>query len=52
MKECCEGNLGDLETPNPETPDLSVRVCRVCGARHFVLTVDPLALGIEAKELG
>jgi len=52
MKECCEKNLGEPETPNPEKPDLTVRTCQVCGARHFLLTVDPLEMGIVGSELG
>ncbi len=32
------------------TPGLTV--CRVCGRRHFTLTVDPVTLGLRGQALG
>ncbi len=55
MKECCAtpGNL-ELKPDHPDArpPDLSVKVCRVCGLRHFELTVDPGNLGLRGAEVG
>lgn len=46
MNPCCEKpeNLSEPQATN--RPDLVVRVCAVCGRRHFELTVDPLNLHI------
>jgi hypothetical protein len=51
-KSCCKGNLGPTETPNPSKPDLTVRTCQVCGARHYLLAVDPLELNLTGADLG
>lgn len=49
-KWCCrvEGNLVDRATGRD---DLSIKVCKVCGARHFTVTVDPGKLGVSLKGL-
>ena len=46
MQPCCEKpeNLGE---PKEVKEDLVVRVCAVCGRRHFELTVDPLHLNLR-----
>jgi len=43
---CCQepANL-ELQPPDPERPDLEVRVCK-CGRRHFELTIDPATIGL------
>ena len=51
MEPCCENmeNRSEPETPNPATPDLVLTRCKVCGRRHFELSVDPALIGIEVK---
>jgi hypothetical protein len=39
-RECCQ-DITNRSEPEQVSDDLSVTTC-VCGARHFVLTVDPL----------
>jgi len=48
-KECCKQpeNL----VPKQERPDLFINVCKVCGCRHFELTVDPGKLGLRGQSL-
>jgi hypothetical protein len=52
MKECCQvsENLSESRTPNPDKPELTVRVCE-CGAKHYTLDADALELGIFGTEL-
>lgn len=52
MKPCCEdlANRSEPETPNPDKPELTVTTC-VCGARHFELDIDPIAVGVEVTPL-
>jgi hypothetical protein len=47
MKDCCSilENLSEPETPNPGTPELTVRTCK-CGAKHYLLDADALDLNI------
>jgi ATP phosphoribosyltransferase regulatory subunit HisZ len=45
-RDCCSDQK-NLEGRASDRPDMTVRVCRVCGARHLELTVDPLRLGIR-----
>lgn len=47
VKPCCQVEE-NLSAPTEVKPDLIVRVCAVCGCRHFELTVDPLLLTIKA----
>jgi len=49
-KDCCrqEENLGPTIQ---ERPDLSYKVCKVCGCRHFELSVDPGILNVDVKPL-
>jgi hypothetical protein len=51
MEPCCE-NLENRTEPetDPERPDLTLTTCRVCGRRHFELTVDPALIGIKLGE--
>lgn len=48
-KECC-GQLENLE-PHQETPDLLINVCKICGCRHFELTVDSGKMGLIGGEV-
>lgn len=51
MEACCqdEANLGEPQATARE--DLVVRICKVCGRRHFELNVDPLRLGVAGGKL-
>jgi hypothetical protein len=54
MNRCCEvsANLEPKpEHPDARPPDLTVTVCRVCGARHFTLGIDPGAIGVQGAGL-
>ena len=46
MQPCC-ANPDNLSDPKEEREDLVIRVCSVCGRRHFELTVDPLKLTVR-----
>jgi hypothetical protein len=62
MEPCCSNPANrDTQPVSPEqreqarrvsgaTPGLTV--CRVCGRRHFTLTVDPVTLGLRGQALG
>lgn len=49
MEPCCQDleNRSEPAHPDPERTDLTVTVCKVCGRRHFELTVDPLVIGVK-----
>jgi hypothetical protein len=49
-KECCrkEENL----VAHQERPDLIIRRCKVCGCRHFELSVDVGRLGLKGQGIG
>ena len=49
LRECCADSANRDEQPQ-ERPDLSVQVCRVCGRRHFELTVDPIRIAVRNPE--
>lgn len=50
VRRCCK------DTRNTDfaqvRPDLVVGRCRVCGSRHFGLTVDPGVIGIHGAPMG
>lgn len=50
MKTCCstEGNLEVSE----ETHQTVIRKCKVCGARHIEVTLDPGSFGITGTGVG
>lgn len=50
MNECCE-QPKNLEEKDSGRPDLILRVCAVCGNRHFELQVDPGSLGLRGAAL-
>lgn len=47
---CCAAATNLMAFPSGQ-PDLILRVCQVCGRRHFELTVDPGQFGITLKGL-
>lgn len=50
MKPCCE--KPDNREVVEQTEDHKVERCKVCGAKHYELSVDPIILGVEAAPLG
>ena len=48
-KECCQ-KVENLEL-RLYRPDLVINVCKVCGCRHFELTVDPGKLRLRGQSL-
>jgi hypothetical protein len=48
MEPCCQ-DLENRTEPEPvdERPDLTITRCKVCGRRHFELTVDPGEIGLK-----
>jgi len=52
MKPCCQvpENLSEPKAPNPEKPELTVRICK-CGAKHYSLDADALEMNIFGAEL-
>lgn len=44
VKECCL-NADNLQE-SKLSEDLTVQTCRECGCRHFLLTADPLTVGM------
>jgi hypothetical protein len=44
---CCEDAANLVVKTDPERPELTIRVCQVCGARHFVLKAEPGVLGLK-----
>ena len=51
-KECCRDPQNLQPAPEFEKPGLSVRRCKVCGCRHFELSVEPGKLGLLGGALG
>lgn len=51
MNPCCEKDE-NLSDPQPvEGNDATIRVCKVCGRRHFEVTLDPLKLNFTGSGL-
>jgi hypothetical protein len=48
-KPCCEKEE-NLESKQ-DRPDLVIKTCKVCGCRHFELSVDPIRMGIKGASL-
>jgi hypothetical protein len=48
VKDCCK-DTDNLELTRLNQDEV-VNVCKVCGCRHFELTVDPIRLGIKGKD--
>ena len=46
MKDCCK-QIDNLDNFNQERLDLMVNVCKICGCRHFELTIAPIKLGTK-----
>lgn len=49
MAECC-ADPDNLEVDPVERADLTIRVCQVCGRRHFEVDAEPFQIGVEFKE--
>ncbi len=39
VKDCCKVD-SNLTEPNPKVPNWTKFVCKVCGARHTILSVE------------
>lgn len=56
MAECCEQEDSPNRILRPDHPDarpnLTVRVCAVCGLRHFELNVAPGVIGVIGAKVG
>lgn len=50
MRDCCK-EQENREKPVKLSEDLSVAICRVCGAKHYEMEVDPGALFSDGKGL-
>jgi hypothetical protein len=52
MNPCCQ-DPANLSSPVPtDAPSEVMRVCRVCGCRHFEATIDALVVGVrEPRQL-
>jgi len=49
-KECCR-QLENL-LPHQERPDLIINICKICGCRHFELTLAVGQLGLRGGNIG
>lgn len=49
MKPCCEDPKNLSEPQATDKPEFTVRVCAVCGCRHFELSLDPLHLNFSGS---
>jgi hypothetical protein len=45
-KSCCQA-VENRDIRDSERPGLALEVCRVCGCRHFELSLDPGVLGLQ-----
>ena len=51
LRPCCV-DLANRGEPQPtDKPELIYTVCRVCGAKHYELSIDPVTLQAEAQPL-
>jgi hypothetical protein len=50
-KECCK-LIENLELQQNDKPDLTIQKCKVCGCRHFEVTLDPGSLGLVGGRVG
>lgn len=49
-KECCQKEE-NLELQPKDKADLIIWKCKICGCRHFELTIDPGRIGLKGIEL-
>jgi hypothetical protein len=49
MKPCCQ-DPANLEPRASDVPGEVVQVCRVCGCRHFGITIDTMTIGLREPE--
>ena len=45
----CLANPDDLEEVEDDRPGVTVRVCSVCGRRHFEVVAEPLTVGVRQQ---
>jgi len=50
MRDCCK-KPENRERPVKLSDDLSVTICKACGAKHFEMEVDPGSLFGDGKAL-
>jgi hypothetical protein len=50
-KACCQDATNLDRSTDPGRPDVVIRICRVCGARHITLRADPGRLGLSGAAL-
>ena len=50
-KECCR-LTENLELQPSDKPDLTFQKCKICGCRHFEVTLDPGNLGLVGGRVG
>jgi len=51
MEPCC-ADPANLELRDSDKPDLTLRICRLCGRRHFELSMDAGIIGLTGARLG
>jgi len=48
IKSCCQ-DTANLSSPSPTgAPSEVMRVCQVCGCRHFEVTIDRMSVGLRS----
>jgi hypothetical protein len=45
LRVCC--SLPENLIAQPQSSDLMVRTCRVCGRNHYEMAVDPVSVGVR-----
>lgn len=50
MNECCQKS-DNLEKQPSDKPELRILKCKICGCRHFELSVDPGIIGLEGNRM-
>jgi hypothetical protein len=49
-KECCRVKE-NLEPQDSSRPELTIVKCKVCGCRHFELTIETVEVGVTGQGL-
>ena len=52
MKDCCKDEATLALLTSSTRPDLIVKLCLVCGCKHYELTVEPGVLGLRGFATG
>jgi hypothetical protein len=50
MEPCCAKPENLEEKPNTR-PDIILKVCKVCGRKHYEFNVDTIQLGLKGNSL-